>query len=413
MFRVRFLCLLLAFACVLSLGVGALAAEVDCDSTYCFTATDFHEDEKLAGICITHLPDANAGTVMLGCRVIRSGDILTADQLAEMTFSPLRSEEDQDAVVTYLPIFENRVDPAATMTISIRGKEDKAPVAQDCAIETYKNLPNHGKLNASDPEEQALTYTVVRNPKRGEVTIEADGTFLYTPKKNKVGVDSFTFTAADPAGNVSREATVTVQILKPTDSTQYTDTVGNSCRFAAEWLRNTGLFVGEKVAGEACFHPEKAVSRGEFLAMVVDALEIPTKEVSDISLPEDTPAWLKPYLAAAMRSGLTAGLPETESGSFLADQTITGAEAAVMLQNALDLSISQQTMVSASEEAASSEAQEEIPAWAAVSLTAMSENGISLNATAPLTRGEAAEVMYRVSQLAIYAPGLAVIRMQG
>ncbi len=412
MFRVRFLCLILALACVLSLGLSAMAAEVDCDSTYCFTATDFHEDEKLAGVCITHLPDAATGTVMLGCRVIRSGDILTADQLAEMTFCPLRTEENQDATVTYLPIFENRVDPSATMTISIRGKEDKEPVAQDSAIETYKNLPNEGKLNASDPEGEALTYSLVRKPKRGEVTINENGSFLYTPKKNKVGVDSFTFTAADPAGNVSREATVTVQILKPTDSTQYTDTVGNSCRFAAEWMGNTGLFVGEKVAGEACFYPEKNVSRGEFLAMVVQALEIPIQEVSDMSLPEDTPQWLKPYLAAAMRSGLTAGLPETENGSFLADEAITGAEAAVMLQNALDLSISQQTMVSASEEAAVTEAQEEIPAWASVSLTAMSENGIDLNATAPLTRADAAQVMYRVSQLAIHAPGLAVIRMQ-
>lgn len=413
MFRVRFLCLILALACVLSFGLSAMAAEVDCDSTYCFTATDFHEDEKLTGICITHLPDADTGTVMLGCRVIRSGDILTADQVAEMTFCPLRTEEDQDASVTYLPIFENRVAPSATMTISIRGKEDKEPIAQDSAIETYKNLPNEGKLNATDPEGDALTYSLVRKPKRGEVTINKNGSFIYTPKKNKVGVDSFTFTATDPAGNVSREATVTVQILKPTDSTQYTDTVGNSCRFAAEWLRNTGLFVGEKVAGEACFYPEKSVSRGEFLAMVVQALEIPVQAVSDISLPEDTPAWLKPYLAAAMRSGLTAGLPETENGSFLADKAITGAEAAVMLQNALDLSISQQTMLSASEEAAATDAEEGIPAWAAVSLTAMSENGICLNATAPLTRADTAQVMYRVSQLAVYAPGLAVIRMQG
>lgn len=412
MFRIRFLCLILVLACMVPLAMPAAAAEVDCDATYCFQTSDFHEDEKLTGICITHLPDANTGTVMLGCRVIRSGDILTADQLAQMTFSPLRTEDDQQALVTYLPIFENRVEPSATMTISIHGKEDKPPVAQDSAIETYKNLPNQAKLSANDPEGEDLTYSLVRKPKRGEVTINQDGTFLYTPKKNKVGVDSFTFSVTDPAGNVSRTATVTVQILKPTDATQYTDTVGSSCRFAAEWMRNTGLFVGEKVAGEACFYPEKAVSRGEFLAMVIKSLEIPVQEASNISVPEDTPAWLKPYLAAAIRSGLTAGLPETESGSFLADQAITGAEAAVMLQNALDLSISQQTMASASEEAAVTQDKEEIPAWATVSLTAMNENGITLNATAPLTRGEAAQTMYRVSQLAIHAPGLAVIRMQ-
>ncbi len=412
MFRVRFLCLLLALICLVGVGTVAKAADVDCDSTYCFTATDFTEKENLTGICITQLPDANAGTVMLGNRVIRSGDILTAEQLAKMTFCPLRTQEDQDAVVTYLPIFQNRVEPSATMTISIRGKEDKAPVAQDSALETYKNLPNQGALNVSDPEGEKLTYTLARQPKRGQVAINDDGTFLYTPKKNKVGVDSFTFTAADPSGNVSREATVTIQILKPTDAKQYTDTVGQSCRFAAEWMRNTGLFTGEQISGENCFQPEKAVSRGEFLAMVVKALDIPLQEASATDLPEDTPGWLKPYLAAAMRAGMTAGWPENEAGAFLADQPITGAEAAVMLQNALDLSISQQTMQSASEEAAAEDAKEEIPAWAAVALTAMSENGIQMQAAQTLTRGDVAQVMYQVSRLAINAPGLAVIRMQ-
>ena len=410
MFRVRFVCLLLALVCVLSIGSVALAAEVDCDATYCFTSTDFAEDDTLMGICITQLPQADTGTVMLGNRVIRSGDILTAEQLAQMTFSPLRTETDQDAVVTYLPIYENRVEPSATMTISIRGKEDKAPVAEDFALETYKNLPNQAQLKVSDPEGEKLTYTLVRQPKRGEVTLNEDGSFVYTPKKNKVGVDSFTYTAADPAGNVSREATVTIQILKPTDSKQYTDTVGKPCRFAAEWMRNTGLFVGEKVGGEECFYPEKAVSRGEFLTMVVQALDIPVKDASFSGLPEDTPNWLKPYLAAAMRSGLTAGWPETETGSFHADQPITGAEAAVMLQNALDLSISQQTMETVVE--TSSQEETEVPAWAATSLTAMADNGITLSATEDLTRGEVAQVLYQVSQLAEDAPGMAVIRMQ-
>ena len=136
MFRIRFVCLLLAFCCLLGLGTAVFAAEVNCDATYCFQSDDFSQDESLAGICVTRLPDANTGTVMLGSRVIRSGDILTADQLAQMTFVPLLTELDQDAVVTYLPIYEDHVAPSATMTLAIRGKKDHAPVAEDFAIET-------------------------------------------------------------------------------------------------------------------------------------------------------------------------------------------------------------------------------------------------------------------------------------
>ena len=76
----------LALAALLALGIAgsALAAEVDCDSVYCFTQEDFAGEETLRGICITGLPDSSAGTVMLGTRVIRSGDILTAEQLQQL-----------------------------------------------------------------------------------------------------------------------------------------------------------------------------------------------------------------------------------------------------------------------------------------------------------------------------------------
>ena len=380
-----------------ALAVAPLAAEVDCDATYCFTAQDFSEEEQVAGICITQLPDPSAGTVMLGSRVLRSGDILAADQLAQMTFLPLRTEEDTSATVTYLPIYENRVAPATTMTISIRGKEDKAPVAEDLAIETYKNLPNDGVLKTSDPEGQTLTYTVIRAPRRGEVTIREDGTFTYTPKKNKVGVDSFVYTATDSAGNVSREATVTVQILKPSDARQYTDTVGEDCRFEAEWLRHTGLFAGENISGQNCFFPEKTVSRGEFVAMLIEVLQIAPEETDYSQIPADVPVWLKPYVGAAMRAGLLEGLQTETFGAY---SPITGAEAAVMVQNALELTV---TETAVNEE-------EAVPVWAADSVAVLAENGISLNWSETMTRGDTAILLYRLHALAATAPGMMILR---
>ena len=402
MFRVKWICLALAALCLLSFGTVAMAAEVDCDSVYCFTSEDFSGEDTLTGICVTELPEPGSGTVLLGQRVIRCGDILTAQQLSQMTFSPLYSEEDQSAVMTYLPIYEDRVAEAATMVLAIRGKEDLSPAAQDSALETYKNLPNDGALKASDPEGEKLTYTVVRGPKRGRVEVNADGTFTYTPKKNKVGVDSFTYTAADPAGNVSETATVTIQILKPSDGRKYTDTLGLDSRFEAEWLRNTGLFVGEEVGGNACFYPDKTVTREEFLTMVVKLLEIPAGNTDAIALPANTPSWLKPYMVAAQRSGLMAGWQDVADLT----QPITGAEAAVMLQNALDLTITSDVV----EQTAANDT--EIPTWAYMSLTVMAENGIDLDANQSLTREVAAETLYQVSQIAPDAPGMRVIRMQ-
>lgn len=382
MFRTRIALVLAAVALMGCLIVPAAGAEVDCGSVYCFSAEDFSGTEEIAGICITDLPQEMAGTLALGSRILRPGDILTAEQVGKMTFTPVPGEEDRELQVGYLPIYENSVGPDTALTLSIRGREDKPPVAEDCAVETYKNLSVTGKLKVSDPEGQPMTFTVTRQPKRGTVELGADGSFTYTPKKNKVGVDSFVFTATDPAGKVSREATVTVTILKATDGTQYTDTKGLSCQFAAEWMKNTGIFVGERLDGNACFQPEKTVTRGEFTAMLVKTLELPKEEVTLTGYTDDIPQWLRPYVAAAVRSGLTAGLPDQET--FGAEKPITGAEAAVMVQNALGLK-------------AAGEEKKEVPAWAEYALRAVEEAGLTLDAEAPLTRAEAAELMYQVS----------------
>jgi len=401
MFRRRFICLAVAVACLAGVCAAAGALEVDSDSVYCFTSDDFSQEEKLTGICITGLPDAAAGTVMLGNRVLRSGDILAADQIDQMTFSALDTEVDQEAIITYLPIYENRVAAATTMTVSIKGKVNQAPVAEDLAMETYKNLANDGKLKVTDPEGGKLTYTVTRQPKRGSVEIREDGTFTYTPKKNKVGVDSFVFTATDPAGKVSRQATVTVRILKPANATQYTDTIGSDCRFSAEWMKNTGLFVGEKIGNVYCFSEEKPVCRGEFLTMMIKTLNIPVDSAAQqTGFTDKAPDWLKPYLAAALRSGLTAGLPVTETGIFGAYEPITGGEVAVLLQNAMDLSVTSGTAEDGKDDSPT--------AWATYAVAAMNQNGIALTAEEVMTRGQVAQILYQVSQMADSAPGLSI-----
>lgn len=137
--------------------------------------------------------------------------------------------------------------------------------------------------------------------------------------------------------------------------------------------------------------------------MVVQVLNIPTQDTEAIQLPVTTPQWLKPYLAAAKRSGLTA---DWETASL--DQPITGAEAAVILQNALDLTVSSE-LLQAQQTAAP---QEDMSARAVACLAVMAEHGVPLKGAAPMTRGEVAETLYQISKLAPDAPGMAVFRKQ-
>lgn len=136
--------------------------------------------------------------------------------------------------------------------------------------------------------------------------------------------------------------------------------------------------------------------------MVVEVLDIPTDNTEQIQLPANTPQWLKPYLAAAQRSGLLADLQTDADLS----QPITGAEAAVILQNALDLPLSADALQQVDA------MDEEIPDWALASLTVMAENGVVLEYDAPLTRAVMAESLYQISRIAPDAPGMTVFRMQ-
>ena len=356
-----------AILCAAILSTSASAAET-AGAEFCFSQADF--GESLTGICVTAVPDR--GMIFLGDRVIRSGDVLAVSQLSQLTFAPAQSEADEAVSMRYLPVRSSGVEKEAELVISIKGRRNDPPAAEDARVETYKNLPIEGLLSVSDPEGDAMTFTLTRSPRRGEVILRDDGSFLYTPKKNKVGTDSFAFTATDGAGQTSPEATITIDILKPADDRQYADTASADCRFEAEWLRNSGLFTGETVNGQFCFSPDETVSRGQFLAMLMQVLELPVDRNATVTgFADDAPQWLKPYLAAALRSGIISGYPAGDGVEFRASQAVSADEAALMVSRALDF---------------------------AVPAAAMEDDALPLGLD-PLTRADAAKTLYQVSRL--------------
>ncbi|WP_307828070.1 LamG-like jellyroll fold domain-containing protein [Nocardioides sp. SYSU D00038] len=67
--------------------------------------------------------------------------------------------------------------------------------------------------NDSDVEDDAFTATVADGPDHGELTLDADGGFTYTPDAGYTGTDTFTYTAND--GAPSEPATVTITVSEP------------------------------------------------------------------------------------------------------------------------------------------------------------------------------------------------------
>lgn len=252
-------------------------------------------------------------------------------------------------------------------------------------------------LKATDEGSGALTFQIAEQPKLGSVTLEDGGKFIYTPQKNKVGPDCFTYTATDADGNVSAPATVKITILKPMDKATYSDMDGDEDAFEAVWLRESGLYTGACLGGTDCFCPDQTVSRGEFLVMAMQLLDIPAEEVSlssGFADEQDAPVWMRTYISSAMRRGYVRGTASDAGLLFSPNDPVSGAAAAVILENMLSLTppASAETLAQASS----------VPAWALESVQTLRRYDIPVSDAdcgSPLTRAQVARLLYAVSRL--------------
>ena len=94
----------------------------------------------------------------------------------------------------------------ATVTITINAVND-LPVAVNNAYTTNEDTPltvalaNSVLVNDTDVEGSALTAVLDVGPANGTLTLNANGTFTYTPAANYNGSDTFTYHANDGTGN--------------------------------------------------------------------------------------------------------------------------------------------------------------------------------------------------------------------
>ena len=180
--------------------------------------------------------------------------------------------------------------------------QGNAPVAENLELKTYRNVSVGGMLSAYDSDEDVVSFEITTHPIKGEIELNADGSFIYTPNENKKGRDYFGYKAIDSQGNYSQEATVIIRIEKQKTEIKYSDMNGKAGEFAAVELAEQGIFVGEKIGGEYCFNPDREVSKGEFLAMSMILSNEPlVTSVMNLGLENEdsVPTWLKNYICSA------------------------------------------------------------------------------------------------------------------
>lgn len=93
-------------------------------------------------------------------------------------------------------------------------KVNTPPTAMNVSVSTQAETPLTGKLMGSDIDKDKLSFAVSAQPTQGSLTVQSDGSYIYTPDSDVVGMDQFSFTVSD--GKSTSETTmvnITIDLL--------------------------------------------------------------------------------------------------------------------------------------------------------------------------------------------------------
>lgn len=278
---------------------------------------------------------------------------------------------------------------------SAASADNAAPIAENFEFETYRGVSYGGRLAAVDPDGDVLSFEISTKPQKGSIELSDDGRFVYTPDEGEKGRDYFGYRATDSEGNRSQEATVIIRLVKQSCDVSYSDMQNDGRCCAAVFLAECGAYTGEMLAGEYRFNPDVVITRGEFLSMCMSVTG--TELLSGVVCTgffddESIPSELKPCISTAVRDGIVTGYSRDGHCVFDASAEISKAEAMVMLDRCLKLN-----------DVSYVSPDSTVAAWASQSAANLIACGIvdaSADGSAPLTRGDAAEMLYAAADLA-------------
>lgn len=371
------------------------------DGEIAFTDADFARAlnrARVGAITVTALPPAADGKLKLGNADVYAGQTVARAALDHLRFVPA-SRAVSSSQFTFMPDGAGyTIDCALYLLPTLNFAPTTATAAEQAlTVSTHRSIACHGTLPGYDPEGDAMRYEIVDAPKKGSITLTdpAHGDYRYTPIAGKTGRDSFTYVIRDRYGNYSAAERVEIEIVRPQTAVVFADMDDHWAHNAALSAVEAGLMQPKRVGETYCFSPDEAVSRGEFLVMAMQARGIeslPAAATTGFADDASIPSAMKGYIAAARELGYIRGRETVNGTVFAPDETITRAEAAVMLGNLLDAAVP--VVKPAWNDA------DAIPTWAEDALAAMSAIGVmkgsgsgTINATATLDRAQAATIL--------------------
>lgn len=366
-----------------------------------FTQSDFERAVgcSLDSITITALPPSSDGTLFYGNAPLAVNQVISSAGLSQLRFVPTKNCSSSSFR------FKAGGDYSIECLLKYTDSANSAPVisANDAiAVWTQQDITTYGTLSASDADGDALTFEIVRYPERGivELTDASSGNYRYTPMNGIKGDDSFVYVVRDEWGNYSEEATVVIDIDEAAADLVFADMDGHWAYNAAIVMAADGAMDAESVGGELYFKPDEEITREDFLVTVMKALGAGEIEPCTTIFADDSAISTEAsgYVARAYELGIIKGSEEGGLLCFKPKESITRAEAAVILNSIIGADEPDTLPVFADSSA--------VPAWAKGSMYALSDAGIfkgtgsgNISPNDVLNRAQTAQILLTVKKI--------------
>ena len=191
------------------------------------TAGSGNEDTTIAGTL--SVSDTADGMSTPNYTVTTDGTNGTAtiDAAGNWTYTPTANWSGTDSFTVSVTDDDGNVE-SQIISITVNPVVDLTATDDSFSVDEDTTLSDTVAANDSTTSGGALSYTLNTDVTNGSLTLNADGSFSYTPTVNYNGSDSFTYTVTDAASGESATQTVSITINQINDNAIFSgDTAGS------------------------------------------------------------------------------------------------------------------------------------------------------------------------------------------